>query len=409
MSTANPILVSNWRRNTLRLGLGSICCSCFFLPLSTSLMGLFASLAVLFWLISGDLRELPRVLGNYPFAVPALLLFVYMIAAVTYSPASLDEAIYALKKYRELLLLPIMLGLLSTTRYWQRRAETAFVSGCISLMLISYAMFLDLIPEDRYGHSIVFHITHNFFMALLSFWALNRLTRPSFKRLFWGLIFAAASFNLFYIAPGRTGMLIYIVLVSLFLFARLSWKQGVGACLILSALLVGCYLTSTNLQSRVDQAVQEVRSYQPGSSRTSSGQRLDWWLSSLEMIQHQPLFGHGTGSYAAVQQQLPAQAEIKPTNNPHNEYLFIGVQLGLSGLVLFLAIFALQFHQCRRLPAERRLLVHGVITAMLVGCLFNSFLFDSLQGHFYILLSAVLMTGPEQHPEPVPLPLPADQ
>jgi O-antigen ligase len=87
---------------------------------------------------------------------------------------------------------------------------------------------------------------------------------------------------------------------------------------------------------------------------------------------------------------LIAGSETQPTDNPHNEYLFITVQSGLVGGGLFIALLlSLLFHSAR-LPSPRRYLLQGVVVAMAVGCLMNSFLFDSHQGHFFAIIAAVL-------------------
>jgi O-antigen ligase len=37
--------------------------------------------------------------------------------------------------------------------------------------------------------------------------------------------------------------------------------------------------------------------------------------------------------------------------------------------------------------------MEGVVVAFFSGCLMNSFLFDSLQGHFWLFLSAALLSS----------------
>ena len=129
-----------------RLGLGclSICIACFFTPLSTSLMGLFSGVGIFFWLISGHILEFPAHLRKYPATIVSLLLFLLMILALSYSPAEFSEGIAILKKYRELLLFPIIVSMLAASKRYRELAEYGFVTGCILLMLISYALFFQL-------------------------------------------------------------------------------------------------------------------------------------------------------------------------------------------------------------------------------------------------------------------------
>jgi O-antigen ligase len=375
-------------------GVFFVCLACFFTPLSTSLLGLFSLLAALCWLTAGAFRTLISDCRSHPALFFALLLFGFMCLAVTYSPAELPEALDALKKYRELLLLPIIVSLLSISSRGRNAAQNSFLAGCIVLMLISYAMALGLIPQLRYGHSLVFHITHSFFMAVLSFWGLHRaFAEHGFRRVLWLTVCLAATVNLFYVAPGRTGMFVFLFLMLLFCWQRLSLVKAVSGLLLLCMLTTAIYLTSDNFSGRVGEVVNEIKTYEAGQSRTSIGQRFDWWMVAGQLIAEKPLFGHGTGSFQAAQQHSGRQTKIKLTDNPHNEFLFLTVQFGLVGLALFITVCGCQLREGIRLPRGERFLLQGVVGALLAGSLMNSLLFDSQQGHFYLFMSAALMAG----------------
>jgi len=367
--------------------------ACFFTPLSTSLLSIFSLLAVGTWLLSGGLTDLPRVLRDHPPTIFALLLFSFMCIAMVYSPAEPVQALDTIRKYRELLFLPVIISLLSISSSYPEMAENSFVTGCIVLMLISYGIAFNIIPGQRYGHSIVFHITHNFFMAILAFWALHRSVDSQQYRYLWIFIFLAATVNIFYVAPGRTGMLVFLCLMFLFLYQRLSiLKLIIGVVLLIGTVFL-TYYSSDNFSSRIDEGILEIQNYKSGESRTSIGQRFDWWKTSAILIKEKPILGHGPGSFPIVHQQLTENSAITQTDNPHNEFLFLTVQFGLLGLLLFGALVLAQLIGYRHIPERKRWLLQGVILALLSGSLINSLLFDSQQGHFYLFMSAVLMTG----------------
>ena len=81
------------------------------------------------------------------------------------------------------------------------------------------------------------------------------------------------------------------------------------------------------------------------------------------------------------------------TDNPHNEFLLIGVQLGLVGVTVFALIFISQFLCSFKLEKPDKLYAQGILIAMVIGCTMNSFLFDSHQGHFWAILSAVYLSS----------------
>jgi len=370
-----------------------LCLACFFTPLSTSLLGIFSALAAIAWLLSGGLLDLPRVFKANPSTLAALLLFLLMAASLSYTPVSAMDGFAVLRKYRELLMLPIVFSLFAHAGKYRTVAKNSFLAGSVVLMVISYLIFIGLLSEERYGHSLVFHITHSFFMAILGFWTLQRAAAPGKYRyrILSAMICLAAVINLFYVAPGRTGMFIFCCLMLLFLYQRLSLTRWFIGISVFALLLAGTYLTSENFSGRVNEAFSEMTHYNKGQSRTSIGQRFDWWTSGIEIFKEKPIFGHGIGSYATIHRRATNGTAIKATDNPHNEFIFIAVQLGVSGLTLFLLIFCLQLQESKNVSRIDRHILQGVLLSMLAGSLMNSLLFDSQQGHFYLFMSAALL------------------
>jgi len=322
----------------------------------------------------------------------AISLFLLLLVGVAYSPAPLKDAFAYLNKYRELLYYAIAVSLFRDNEGAARLAEDSFVAGCVVILLISYGIFFSIIPSERFGHSVVYHITHSLFIAILAFWCLQRIFESRQYVYLWLGLFLLSTINLFYIAPGRTGMLIYIALITLTLLQRFSWKKSLAATIFVSLVMGITFFTSSNFSSRVGEAVDEMRGYQAESSRTSVGMRFDWYRNSIDLIKQRPVFGHGTGSFRTVQEDLIRNSETQSTDNPHNEYLLLAVQTGLVGLFLFITLLLAQFIISFELQPLRRYLLQGVVVAMSVGCLMNSFLFDSHPGHFYAIMTAILAT-----------------
>ena len=367
----------------------SIILCCFFIPFSTSLMGATAILAACCWVLSGRVFSLPRLMVSNKLVFLAIALFLLFVAGLFYSPVPITDALACLKKYRELLFFAMVVSFLTDNENAVKLAEDSFVLGCIVLLLISYGIYFSIIPSDRYGHSVVYHITHSFVMAILAFWCLQRAFESRQYAYMWITLFVVTTINVFYIAPGRTGMLVYVALILLSLFQHLSFRKSVAATLLVSLVIGIAFTTSDNFSTRVREAVEEMQDYHAESSRTSLGMRFDWWHNSLTLIKQKPFFGHGTGSFKAAQAEVIKDSETQPTDNPHNEYLMIGVQTGLLGLTLWIALLVSQFCASFRLQRPKIFLLQGVIVAMTVGCLMNSFLFDSHQGHFYAFISAL--------------------
>lgn len=358
-------------------------------------MGIFGAFILLFWIISGTIANLPRLLRQSPLAAVATILTLLFLVGMLYSPAGWEEILSVFKKYRELLFIPAVLSLMLDESGKNRdTAVSAFFAGCIILMIISYAMALGILPSVRYGSSITYHITHSFFMAILAFWTLHRVTDVKRYKVAWALLLAAVIGNIIYIAPGRTGMITLFALAVLFIWQRFSWQKKLIGLLVFTLFTTLAIYSSENIRTRINDGLNDIRTYQHGISRSSLGMRFDWWYDCLLLVREKPVFGHGTGSFTTEHNRLIQETLIEPTDNPHNEYLFIAVQLGIIGLLAFLGLFVAGWLDARKQPPDRRWLAQGVIISMMTGCLANSFLFDSHQGHYFAILVALLCIPP---------------
>ncbi len=369
----------------------SLLICCLVLPITTSLLSLFSILTLVFWLLSGKITDIPALFKSNNLVLLSLLLFLLLVIGMAYSAADIGESLSYLKKYRELLFIPVVISLLHDNSDARKKCEMSFLVGCTLLLIISYCMYFSLIPSPKYGNSTVYHITHSFFISILAFYTLHKSCDSLMPqaRILWLIIFILSVINIFYIAPGRTGMLIFLCLMVLFIFQKLSLAKQL-ACLFLLVVAVSItYNTSENFSSRSSIAVKEIQAYEYGASRTSLGMRFDWWINSLQLMKEKPLFGHGTGSFKVVHDRFIDGTEMAETDNPHNEYLLLGVQLGGIGLFLYIFIFIVQFFYSFKLESSDKLLVQGAIVAMIIGCIMNSFLFDSHQGHFWAILTAI--------------------
>jgi O-antigen ligase len=104
-----------------------------------------------------------------------------------------------------------------------------------------------------------------------------------------------------------------------------------------------------------------------------------------------PYIGFGTGSVFKKFDELAKTRDLV-TNNPHNEYLNIGIQFGLLGLLFFLFMFYNFWQQSNKLDVFYELAVKGLIMAIAIGSLFNSLLMDTTEGHFFAYFMVVLFS-----------------
>ena len=95
------------------------------------------------------------------------------------------------------------------------------------------------------------------------------------------------------------------------------------------------FLSFSDKANRINEGFANTQAFlqpKPEQTESSMGQRYTFWKYSLKLIAEKPLLGHGTGSFAKEYQRI-AMGEQFITVNPHNEFVMVGVQLGLLGVL----------------------------------------------------------------------------
>ena len=159
------------------------------------------------------------------------------------------------------------------------------------------------------------------------------------------------------------------------------------------------FVSSNQWQERVLLVVHESQDYAQEwdpSTKSSSGWRLNAWHHSLRAIKESPLAGHGVGAWAVAVKRIEGSAATQifgegNNSNPHQEYLLWGVELGLGGLLMFLATLVCMIRDALLFPRPIKRATLAVVVAILIACMFNSALYDDLMGDFLVVTLGLLM------------------
>lgn len=358
--------------------------------LSTSLAIILSGLLGLFWLLSAQFMVLPGTLKKNPVAAWSLLLFLCFIFGLCYSSATFGEAFSMLMKYRELLFIPVLISFLTTERYrcW---AWKAFVISSVLILLISYLMYIGILDLNKLGDpSFKSRITHSIFISFFAFFCAHKAYDGNrYAKVYW-VLFILSVYNLFFIVEGRTGQLIAVSLVLLFGMQRFTKKVFLLTVLVM-AILLALFLTFSDKATRINEGIASTQAYlQSHTEKTevSMGARFTFWRDSLKLVAEKPLLGHGTGSFAKEYQRITRNEHLI-AKNPHNEFLMIGVQLGLLGLLIYLGFLASQYYYAKKLPNKEKWLAQGILLSLIVTSLFNSPLMDHAEGHWFTTMIAL--------------------
>ncbi|MGH8661525.1 MAG: O-antigen ligase family protein [Burkholderiales bacterium] len=356
------------------------------------------------WLACGAWRAKWHAVRGNGVALAALALFGLLLLGTLYGERDPGDAAAILRKYMDLLWIPVLVWVLRDP-LMRKRALLALAASLALVLLTSFVIMADIIPRVEFltGHSgypvvLKGRQTHGPLMAVGAFLFFHLALDAAMPRMrvLWLTLAVLALINGTLVVQGVTG---YLVFATLALYLGYSWKgwRGIawaaGAVAAAAAVLM---FVSGPFQDRVFRIRGEVAQWQPGVARkdSSTGQRLEFYRVSLEIVKDRPLLGHGTGSFASAYAEKMKGQRALLTRNPHNEYLHLMVQLGLAGLAALLYLFWTHWRSTPRLPTPtERHLARGLVLTMAVGCLFNSWLMDHTEGLLYAWLTGLLFAG----------------
>ena len=383
----------------------------FAVPISVALDNLLLAILLLGFLFNA--RAILHTAARHPAARAAWLLFGMLAIGTSYGATPLREAIGILGKYLDLAFVPLLI-LLFADDTARRRAQYAFLAAMGLTLLLSYLVGIGWLPVQEWmwfasapENPAIFHshITHNNMMAFAAFLAMlrSRDAASAAARSGWAIFALLAAVNVLFMVQGRTGYLVMMALLAWFAWSTLAqlmqrrgialgWRHALALLLTLGLLAAAAYQLSSRLHDRVMQVVTEYSAWQPNLGKsTSTGQRLDFYYNTLQIVQQQPLFGVGTGGFPAAFAEQVSGTEALRTQHPHNEYLMVAAQTGIAGLALLLYLFYALWRIAPRLPGRfEQDALRGLVMAYMVNAMLNSALLDHSDGLFFAFMTSVL-------------------
>ncbi|MSP28063.1 MAG: O-antigen ligase domain-containing protein [Methylococcales bacterium] len=355
---------------------------------STALAIVLSAVIALLWAVSGQYKQIADTLKNCPVALWSLLLFACFLVGSYHGDAPRSDAVAMLKKYRELLFIPLLLPFLAEERT-NRWAWNAFIIASVVTLIGSQMMSIKLFClESQCLPYFKSYITHGILIAFFAFFITHKaVDSKGTTRILYFATLLLCLYNLFFIADGRLGKLIFIALMLLFATQRFSKKGVLLAVVVMTVLLAG-FINFSDKAARIKGGVASVSAYlhaHPEQSEQSMGDRLTFWKYSLKLIAEKPLFGQGTGNFSKSYQRVSGQE----ANNPHNEFFLIGTQLGAVGLLFYLGFLGSQAVYAKTLPAHDKWLAQGVLVTLIVTSSLNSPLLDHTEGHWFTMMIAL--------------------
>lgn len=193
---------------------------------------------------------------------------------------------------------------------------------------------------------------------------------------------------------GRSGHMVALGMVTLACIhaipRKFRWMALVIPFVAFSLITVG----SQNFRHRMTQVASEVTAYsQTRATDSSSGERLIYWETSLQAIAEKPLLGHGAGSwnfeYRKHLGEIPAPLT---SDNPHQLFLLWGVEGGLVGMALLIAVLWSLVAFSKQQETADALTLQALVLALVISGMFNSMIFGIGMGDFFCIGFGILLS-----------------
>jgi O-antigen ligase len=376
----------------------------FSLPLSKPLNNLLLALLLLTWLLGGNYRKKLQQIKSNQVILAAIALFAALLIGVLNPLSGWAEAKHELGKYIQLLLIPAM-AYFFVDEKTRTRALTAFAISMVITLVASYLLAFGLInPLTKFGtlqSPTPFRdsIEHNVLMAFAIVFAAIRLRfcQSRSGKIIYAAFIVLAFINVLFMVTGRTGLVILLVAAIYFLF---RWRGIYGllvAAVVTISLLAAIQLFPSKLNDRLNLAITEYRNWTPNIASlqgSSIGMRLEFYYNSLNIISKHPLMGVGTGGVETAYQQQIEGKNMGNFHDPHNQYLYLSMQLGIAGLLLLIMLFYQQWKTANRFDdVVKKYSAHGLVITLAVSCLFNSSLTSHIESTLFAFMTALLFSS----------------
>lgn len=367
--------------------------SLFAIPLSSTAKSVFIVITLSLILLSPIYRRDLLHAFLKPWGISAVCFFLLALVACMWSPATASEKWWEIEKYSKLLYLPILaVGFRDEAA--RRFGLYGFLLAMIITVIASILFFTGVLVSATVEAGGLFrnHIMTGYMMAFAAYLSgLLCLQQRGKTRLCYGLLVVLFSYYVFFINNGRTGYVIYLLLMGLLMVQCFSWRQAFMGIVILCSLFTLSYYQSPVMRVAVESAVSECQHYTKNEKDTSIGFRLQFHDYAQRLFMQHPWIGNGTASFTHIyKNEKPFPGWTHNLLEPHSQYWLVASEYGVLGCLALAFFFGSLLMSSLRLKQLRPLAL-AVLLPFFVGNLSDSLLFYSGTGYFFILFMALCL------------------
>lgn len=361
----------------------------FFIPISPTAKSIsfFGALLVLFFTPYFN----QHIINNYKslLGLSAGALFIFILISCIWSPASFSSQLSVVSKYSKLIYLPIIaVGFInSKSRIW---SLNAYLLAIILTCIISFLKFKGFVINADPGEVFYNHIITGFMVAFASYVAaLLALEARGWLRVFYVCTTLITSYQILFINTGRTGYIVFIILMVLLLINKLSVRASIMGMLLFSIAFVLVYHQSETMQTGVKHLISDVNSLKNDNKNTSLGFRIQFHQYAKSLFFKHPIIGIGAGGFSyRFYQDNPVPAWGREITDPHSQYWMTLSEQGLIGFCL-LVFFLMSICITSLTLNKTKPLLLGILVSFGVVSLTDTILCYSTAGYLLIVMCAL--------------------
>jgi len=327
----------------------------FSLPLSIAITNILIVLISFICIVEGDFSEKWNKICSSKWMISLLLLLVlYLLYFLIFGVCT--DTFWILKRVSLLLILPILYSTIFSVDTIKKSAFS-FLSSMFVSSVVAIAENFEIISINPNWTVSAFmkYTDHNTFLAsalILSIYSFFRLKLEGKFKISIQLFIPVYLFSLFS-EGGKAGQIVFIVLL-IFLFIYLFRTKIKVLFISFLGVFLFSYLVYNNsemVKTRFDYAIKSYKNIE-NEKKSSSNTRYILGAETIKLIKQNPVFGYGAGSFTDVFGPINSETEKivrHKHKTPHNNYLYVWMELGILGLILLLSIFYFQIRELYRL------------------------------------------------------------
>ena len=357
-----------------------------FLPISIYLTDLIIIILFAIWILSGKFKKKLEIIINNPILKSCILFFLYFLLSHLWGGENIFNQ--TTKKQLLILLLPILCTLNFEEKYYNL-VKYGFILGLLCNVILSF--FTVIFPKNllfkkghyedvNFAHGFLDHFDYSIFLCFGLLVILSLINSKNFKYyVIIILLFIITLINSY----GRIGIVSFYIFFPICIY---SLTKGKTRILLLTSFIVISTISFKvfkPFQNRVNQTIENVKlirspltleqkieldalylsqknsetkefyiekilndkswvdyiNKKKPEYETSIGKRYSYIKNVYELSKETPFYGFGANQFQKIYSN---KFDDSKTKHPHNNYLFILIELGLAGLFFLLLIFFYQ-------------------------------------------------------------------